>query len=142
MNEHILLIQRSLELCANLAGDINETVYQRFYQRSPDAEPLMAHTDQYMRGRMLDGVFKLLMEGIASDEGDYLHWEVENHINAYGVGTAMYRPLLQAVMDTVREALADQWNAEFQSAWELEINQLVERAQHHAATLGKHPVAG
>ena len=115
------LISTSLEDCAELEGDITDKVYARFFATCEAALPLMEHSDQYMKGRMLAQVFELLLDDDHLGEGGYLRWEVNNHLLAYGVDVAMYRSFLDALCEVVKESLSANWTQALASAWDTKI---------------------
>lgn len=114
----------SLEIAAERAGDLREAVYRNYYDACPDAWALMAHVDEHMQGRMLDEVLRLLMIDDFEPEAGYLNFEVENH-RGYNVERGMYPDLLRAVQQVVREALGEDWTADFDAAWSARIAALV-----------------
>ena len=115
------VITHTLELCAELAGDITEDVFRRFFDLCPDALDVMGHSDEHMRGRMVEAIVTMLLAGPVADDDAYLRWEVDNHIRAYSVYAEMYAPLMQAMRDAVEAALADAWTAEMNNAWNTEV---------------------
>jgi hypothetical protein len=42
----------------------------------------------------------------------------------------MYGNLLAAILDTVRDAIGDQWQPSFEAAWQQRINDLTLEIQH------------
>jgi hypothetical protein len=119
------LISTSLETCAELEGDITEKVYAQFFTTCEAALPLMDHSDQYMKGRMLAQVFELLLDDDHLGEGGYLRWEVNNHLLAYGVDVVMYRSFLDALCDVVKKSLGTTWTVALARAWATKIDQLL-----------------
>lgn len=119
------LVTDSLMACAEQAGDITDTVYQHFFNSCTSAGQLMDHSDEGMRGRMLQQTLELLMGEVGDDEG-YLAWEVANHVQAYYVELDMYPAFFNAVQDTVAGAMGEQWNNEYASAWAQKISGLLQ----------------
>jgi len=114
----------SLELAAAKAGDIAPAVYERYFERCPDSRTIMIHTDSYMRGRMLDEVFRLLMSGDVEEEREYLEFETTNH-RAYGAAPHMYENVLLAVRDVVTDVLGSEFSAEMDVAWKQRVQELL-----------------
>lgn len=112
------LVYHSFEVAAERVGDIVEPVYARYFARDPDAAALMSHMDHLTLGRMLNEVVRLLMTADYESDGGYLDFEVKNHQWAYRVHGRMYSELLNAVRDTVEEAMAGDWNAAYAAAWQ------------------------
>lgn len=119
------LVTDSLMACAEQAGDINDTVYQHFFESCTSAGQLMDHSDQGMRGRMLQQTLDLLM-GEPGDTDGYLAWEVANHLQAYYVEPDMYPAFFKAVQDTVAGAMGEQWNDEYANAWAQRTSDLLQ----------------
>ena len=122
----ITTISDSLEQCAEAAGDITDTVYERFFNECGSAEPLMGHSDTGMKGRMLAQVIELLLTDEHLGDDGYLRWEVDNHLLAYGVEVEMYPAFLNAVRDEVKESLGNGWDADQEKAWSTRIDTLLE----------------
>lgn len=134
MTEQTLItISDSLEQCAEQAGDITDAVYERFFAICPSAEPLMGHSDQGMKGRMLAQVIELLLTDEHLGEDGYLRWEVDNHLLAYGVEVGMYTTFMSALHEIVRNSLGDAWSDSQQQAWESRISTLLNDIQTEAA---------
>lgn len=114
----------SLEIAAENAGDINEQVYKRYFERCPGSEALMAHIDNLVRGKMLNEVLRLVMTPDYSEEQQYLDFEVKNHRFAYSVLPHMYTNLLSALRDTVRDAAGASWTTAHDRAWNERIDAL------------------
>lgn len=119
------LVTDSLMACAEQAGDITDTVYQHFFDACTSAGQLMDHSDEGMRGRMLQQTLELLMDEVGDDEG-YLAWEVANHVQAYYVKLDMYPAFFEAIQDAVAGAMGKQWNDEYANAWSEKISDLLE----------------
>jgi len=114
----------SLERAAEVAGDISPAIYDRYFERCPDSRAIMSHTDEYMRGRMLDEVYRLLMNDNLTGDRDYLAFETVNH-RAYGAAGHMYENLLLAVRDVVRGALGPDWTESTAQAWDARVAELL-----------------
>lgn len=125
-------VVHSLELCAELDQDINDSVYQHFFDACPEAIALMGHSDEHMRGRMMTQVVELLMEDTNYQSGDYLDWEVENHVQAYAVSASMYSAFLPAVKAAMQQALGNQWHAEHETAWNERLTKMNTAIQEYS----------
>ena len=117
-------IHRSFEIAAERGGDIAPAIYAAYFARCPESSELMRYVDDYMRGRMLDSVFELLMADDASEQFAYLRFEAANHAT-YGVLPHMYENLLTAVRDTVRDACGADWTPEMEAAWRARLDAIV-----------------
>ena len=127
------VVCRTFEVAAERIGDLVDPVYARYFAGDPDAEALMSHMDPLTRGRMLTEVLRLLMSWDDETDGPYLDFEVNNHQLAYRVQAPMYGELLQAVRDTVADAMGAEWDGECASAWDARIGQLVDQIARRAA---------
>ncbi len=116
----------SLEQCSENEGDIIEQVYERFFSGCQAAIPLMHHSDEHMKGRMLAQVFELLLDDDQIGEDGYLRWEVKNHLGAYGVDVSMYKSFLDALCETVKHSLGSAWTTSQASAWAERIDSLLQ----------------
>jgi hypothetical protein len=117
-------LHRSLELAAERGGDIYPAIYDAYFARCASSRDLMQMTDIYMRGRMLDSLFELLIADDVIGQLQYLRYETKNH-SSWGVQPQMYDNLLSAVRDTVRNACGPDWTPAMAAAWDTRINALV-----------------
>ncbi len=131
------LVYQSIELVAEYPGDISVTIYEKYFARCPESEKLMSHLDDIVRGRMMDEVYRLFLIDSYAPEQAYLNWEVKNHQLAYSVEPYMYRNLFDAIVETIREALAEHWNTDFEEAWQKRINALLEEIHQRFANNAK-----
>lgn len=118
----------SLERAAETCDDLSPAVYRRFAECCPETFALMVHTDDYMRGRMMNDVLTMAMTPAEDMDAGYLNFEVRSH-RAYGVTADMFRPLLEILRDTVRDVLGDGWQAAHQAAWEERIGAITRRIE-------------
>jgi hypothetical protein len=119
-------ITQVFELLAEQDVDLLVPFYRRFFLLCPEAEALMGHSDEPMRGRMLEQTIELLMDGELQGPGNYFRWEIANHLSAYGVSADMYTAYFQALGDELREALGEDWHASFEKGWDLRIADLLQ----------------
>ena len=124
----------SLEQAAEIAGDIAPAIYARYFERCPDSMAIMVHTDEHMRGRMIEEVYRLLMAEDVSQERDYLVFETSNH-RAYGAQPHMYENLLLATQDVVEKALGENFDDAMKAAWEKRLEDLLSMLRPFAAAV-------
>ena len=110
----------TLDAVAQQDIDLTDPVLDHYATRRPESAALMAHMDEYMKGRMMADVLMLLMTPPAEVDHQYLTFEVESH-RAYGVTIEQFPDLLASVRDSVREVLGDAWDAAAEQAWEARI---------------------
>ena len=123
------LVYTSFEIVAEKAGDIAPAVYKKYFARCPGSEELMTHIDDIVRGRMLDEVYRLMMNETYDEEESYLNFEVKNHKLAYSVQPHMYENLLAALKEVIAESLGNDWNDSFEQAWQSRIDLLLKEIQ-------------
>lgn len=123
-------VVESFERAAEVAGDITPAVYEHFYLRCPAAREVTAHLDPHMKGRMLEEVIELLLQPPDAIDDAQLAFETSNH-RSYGTDPSHYRPLLEAVRDSLREALGAEWSSEVDAAWTHRIEALTARILAH-----------
>ena len=124
------LIMASLETCADQGVDITDDVYARFFVADSPARALMDHSDQYMRGRMLQEVIDLLL---SEDDESWLNWEVGNHLKSYNVDVSMYATFFEAVKTAVASQLGEQWSPAYAQAWSDRISSLLKQIEDVAS---------
>ncbi len=131
MNDALLA---SLEQAAEIAGDIAPAIYARYFERCPDSMAIMVHTDEHMRGRMIEEVYRLLMAEDVAQEREYLVFETSNH-RAYGAQPHMYENLLLATQDVVQQALGDNFDGAMKAEWGKRLEDLLSMLRPFAAAV-------
>jgi hemoglobin-like flavoprotein len=121
---HIDIIVQSLSAVADREEDITPRVYETYFRRCPDSNALMVGTDCLMRGRMMQEVLVFILSEDLLAQRAYLRFETKTHQD-YGVESGMYKYLLMAVRDTVKEVLGPDWREEYQSAWNGRLEELL-----------------
>ncbi len=125
------LVNESLELLVDESGEFNDELFKRFYELSPDAEGLMSHMDELMKGKMLEEVIRLLLVDDLDAESEYLDFEMKNHRTAYSVEHEMYRPFFETFHSTVKDFSPEGWRSEFDQAWQARIDEIVSTLDTH-----------
>ncbi len=115
----------TLESAATAEPDFYGAAFSRYFELCPDSRELMQHTDELMRGRMMEQVVSLLMDADAGSLEVYFKFEVGNH-EAYGAQPHMYAHLFQACEDVTRECCALPWGSEEDVAWAKQRRVLLE----------------
>lgn len=119
------LIIETLEKCAEQDEDITAPVFERFFSLSSESREVMGHSDQYMRGRMLEQTITLLVDSDLSAQSPYLQWEVDNH-RSYGVALSSYPAFFDAVRETVRTTAGANWSQDHENAWNERIRYVLD----------------
>ncbi len=116
-------VAESLERLAERVGDPGPLVYARLFARHPETEALFL-MDQggHVRGQMLAMAFEALLDG-GERLGGLLAIERRNHVNI-GVPPAVFDGFLPLLMETVRDALAEEWTGPMEAAWRARIARL------------------
>ena len=118
-------ICEAFELLAAKDIDLQQETYRRFFQLCPEAQGLMGHSDEPMRGRMLEQTYELLMDAKLQGPDSYFRWEIRNHVSAYGVSASMYGAFLQALEATIAQALGEALKQQMAKAWQQRVEDLL-----------------
>ena len=118
-------ICEAFELLAAKDIDLQQETYRRFFQLCPEAQGLMGHSDEPMRGRMLEQTYELLMDAKLQGPDSYFRWEIRNHVSAYGVSASMYGAFFQALEATIAQALGEALKQQMAKAWQQRVEDLL-----------------
>ncbi len=124
-------ITEALELCAETGVDIVPTVFERFFDRDTQARDLMLHSDPHMRGRMFEATLDLFLSSEHLGPGNYLDWELDNHLVAYRATPAMYQSFFDSVTDVIRELVGSDWKPHHEQAWVNRVSRIMQQVQQH-----------
>jgi hypothetical protein len=113
------------ELLAAKDIDLQQETCRRFFQLCPEAQGLMGHSDEPMRGRMLEQTYELLMDAKLQGPESYFRWEIRNHVSAYGVSASMYCAFFQALEATIAQSLGEAWKRQMAKAWQQRVEDLL-----------------
>jgi hemoglobin-like flavoprotein len=125
------IIEQSLERAAEVMDDFSGSVYKRYFDLQPDAEDLMSHLDDIVRGKMVAEIIRLLFVEDYHEEADYLRFETKTHADSYFVKEDMYPDLLTAVVASVKEGAGDIWEASVAQAWQTKQEDLLAALRFH-----------
>ncbi len=131
MTEEQAALTNSLELCAETGVDIVPEVFEHFFAANASARELMEHSDAHMRGRMLEATMELFLSDDSLGPGNYLEWELGNHLDAYGATAPMYDSLFQSIVEVVRGLAGAQWTAAHEAAWRNRIGRIMDQVRRH-----------
>ena len=113
------LIEQSLELAGERAGDLTPLVYARLFAQEPDMEPMFwRDTGGKIKGEMLARVFEAILDFVGTRQyaDKLIQCEVVNHAE-YNVPPEVFRTFFGVVAATIREVLGAAWTAEVDAAW-------------------------
>ena len=114
----------TLESAATAAPDIYELAFDRYFELCPESKQLLQHSDQLMRGRMMEQVMGLLMDESAADLETYFRFEVSNH-EGYGAALHMYQHLFAACKEVTEANSGEVWTARANACWDQQISLLL-----------------
>jgi len=126
------LLVDTLESAANAAPDIYELAFNRYFELCPASKELLQHSDELMRGRMMEQVMGLLMDESAADLETYFKFEVSNH-EGYGAAPSMYQHLFMACKEVTQDNCGDAWSASANDTWDQQIGLLLELIQKYSS---------
>ena len=120
------LIERALECAAADDPKLNERIYKNFYDAMPDAEQLMSHVDEGVRGKMMAEIYRLLLtKDVAASDSEYLVFETKTHANSYFVQPEMYRLLSDVLLQTLRLSAARVWGPAVEASVSRRLNAMM-----------------
>jgi len=132
------LIERSLDLAAELGGDLTARVYARLFAEHPDMEALFVRdTNGAVRGEMLARVFEMILDFIdrRAYAAQMIQCEVVTH-EGYGVPPEVFGIFFSTVADTLRDTLGAEWTPAIDDAWREMLKEMDWFATHPDQTLG------
>jgi hemoglobin-like flavoprotein len=133
------LIEFSLELAAERAGDLTSLVYDRLFAEQPDAKALFwRDKNDSIKGEMLARAFEALLDFIGERQyADHLIQTSAQVHTEYGVAPDVFRTFFTTVASTIRDQLGEQWTPQIAAAWDrvlAEIDVYTSRAGSRAAS--------
>jgi len=89
----------------------------------PDAEQLMSHVDEGVRGKMMAEIYRLLLtKDVTASDSEYLVFETKTHANSYFVRPEMYRVLSDVLLQTLRLSAARVWGPAVEASVSRRLN--------------------
>jgi hemoglobin-like flavoprotein len=127
-----LLIERSLELVAEHAGDVTPLVYDRLFAEQPDAKALFwRDKNDSIKGEMLSQVFEVILDFVGERQyADHLIQTSATVHTEYGVSPDVFRTFFATVAATIRDQLGDRWTPEIAAAWGRVLGEIDTYAAH------------
>lgn len=115
------LIWSSLEAAASHCEDLAPPVYERFFAREPRVAEIFAtgtgEAPNIPMGNMVYELIALVTDGIDNGTVDSITLSTAVTHLGWGIDLALYRSLLDALTDAVRDASGDAWMDETRLAW-------------------------
>jgi hemoglobin-like flavoprotein len=120
------LIEHSLELTAERAGDLTPLVYDRLFAEQPDAKALFwRDKNDSIKGEMLARAFEALLDFIGERQyADHLIQTSAQVHTEYGVSPDVFRTFFATVAATVRDQIGEQWTPEIAAAWDRVLGEI------------------
>ena len=113
------LIEQSLELAGERAGDLTPLIYARLFAQQPEMEAMFwRDTGGKIKGEMLARVFEAILDFVGARQyaDKLIQCEVVNHAE-YNVPPEVFRTFFGVVAATIREVLGAAWTGEIDAAW-------------------------
>ena len=113
-------IERSFELAAERCADLTPLVYQRLFQRHPEAQTLFrSQGSDLVKGSMLALAIEAVLDFAGDRSGHFrlIECEVSSH-EAYGTPPELFIEFFRVIRDTLRDVLASQWSPDIECVWE------------------------
>jgi hemoglobin-like flavoprotein len=113
------LIEHSFELAAGRCEDLTPLVYQRLFQKHPEAEAMFrSEGSDLVKGSMLALAIDAIMDFAGDRNGHFrmIACEVQSH-DAYGTPRDLFGEFFDVIADTLRDVLGDDWSPDVAEAW-------------------------
>lgn len=118
------LVERSLELLAERAGDPAPLIYARLFSALPGSEALFGDdVGGAVRGEMLAVAFQCLMDPDGAYTANLVVAERMNH-DDWGVPPEHFARFFPILRDVCREVLCADWTPEIETAWAARLAKL------------------
>lgn len=119
MNAHdVARLRETLELALSQDARFPARFYELLFERHPELERLFTRNSRGAQTRSFGKKLVAIVDHI--DDPDFIDRELAplatSHV-AYGVTAAMYAPVCEALIDTLREACGETFDAEAERAW-------------------------
>lgn len=129
------LIMNALELAASRCEDLSPLVYPRFFQLCPAAEEHFETVGEAEMGAMMNELLETVMELAAGSEHvqQSIRSDVTTH-DDWSIERDMYAPLLTALLEIMRELLANDWSQAMEASWAEHLDQVLSIIQKQTFT--------
>jgi len=119
------VIERSLELVAERAGDPAPQVYARLFAEFPETEERFCRdVTGSIRAEMLTMVFDCLMDPGGPYQLNLVRAERVNH-DGFGTPNEVFDRFFGIVLETCRDLAGGEWTEAFDAAWTAQIARVV-----------------
>ena len=113
------IIEQTLTLAGDKAGDITPLVYEKLFARHPDMLPLFVRDKTgSVRGEMLARTIDVILDftGGNSYGENFVRCEVVTH-DGYGVPRDVFPKFFAVIAETLREIAGADWSPAMEHAW-------------------------
>ncbi|EJN15356.1 hypothetical protein PMI42_01097 [Bradyrhizobium sp. YR681] len=120
MNASPNLIEQSFEIAASRCADITPLVYQRLFDRHPEAKAMFrSQGSEPVMGSMLALTIEAILDFAGPRTGHFrlIACEVASH-DGYGTPRDLFIAFFAVIRDTLRALIADEWSPEIAQAWD------------------------
>lgn len=121
------LIANTLDRLAERDIDITPQVYERFFALCPEAKPLFSSTASAgPHGRMLYELFQMLTGQMVQQPGEPVPMvSTAREHSAWGATAPMYPLFVEALLQSLGDALGADWTPALAEAWQRELVHLL-----------------
>jgi hemoglobin-like flavoprotein len=120
------IIERSLALAGERAGDITPQVYEKLFARHPDMLALFVRDKTgSVRGEMLARTIDVILDfAQANSYGEnFVRCEVVTH-EGYGVPREVFPNFFTAITEVLRDVLGTDWSPSMEREWAALLSRL------------------
>ena len=119
-------VQQSFELAADRCADLTPLVYQRLFQKHPEAQEMFrAQGSDLVKGSMLAMAIEAILDFAGERQGHFrmIACEVLSH-DAYGTPRDLFFAFFNIIADTLRDLLGEDWSRDMDTAWRALISDI------------------
>jgi hemoglobin-like flavoprotein len=112
-------IEASLELFAERCADPTPEVYRRLFAAQPEMKPhFRRDTNDAVKGEMLARTFETILDFVGERRFAHNMIGAERSVHeGYDVPREVFVSFFAVLRDTMREEMAADWTAAFETAW-------------------------
>ena len=113
-------IELSFELAASRCADLAPRVYQRLFERHPEARAMFrSQGSELVMGSMLALAIEAILDFADARRGHFrlIACEAASH-EAYGTSRDLFIAFFAIIRDTLRDLLDDEWSSDIARAWD------------------------
>jgi hemoglobin-like flavoprotein len=139
------LIWASLEAASRRCDDLVPLVYERLFAAHPEVVEIFAvgpgEAPNPAMGGMINELIALIGDGIDNGHLDSTIMSTLINHGGWGIDLAMYRTLLDGLIDSVREACGEAWSGAMAAAWQRRSALIMDSLQRNQAEFERQRAA-